>query len=209
MSKGIAIGSIFPPNEDGHIEAVRYGPGSNFWKLPIVPMVFGKTVFHRIFKMCKELIFHPIDWLGIYFKKDFAKQTVILLFMQHLDSTIKLKRGFFNLKSKVTTGLKPTPFIPMAKTLADKVAAEIKGKPFMMSTDILTGAPSTAHILGGAVIGKDAQSGVIDSDQKVFGYDNMYVCDGSAVSANPGVNPSLTITAMSERVMSKIPRKSK
>ncbi len=209
MSKGIAIGSIFPPNEDGHIEAVRYGPGSNFWKLPIVPMVFGKTVFHRIFKMFKGLILHPIDWLGIYFKKDFAKQTVILLFMQHLDSTIKLKRGFFNLKSKVTTGSKPTPFIPMAKILADKVADEINGKPFMMSTDILTGAPSTAHILGGAVIGKDAQSGVIDIDQKVFGYTNMYVCDGSAVSANPGVNPSLTITAMTEMVMSKIPSKHK
>ena len=129
--------------------------------------------------------------------------------MQHLDSTIKLKRGFFNLKSNVTTGSKPTPFIPMAKILADKVADEINGKPFMMSTDIITGAPSTAHILGGAVIGKDSKSGVIDINQRVFGYDNMYVCDGSAVSANPGVNPSLTITAMSERVMSKIPRKSK
>ncbi len=208
MSKGIAIGSIFPPNEDGHIEAVRYGSGSNFWKLPMVPMVFGKTIFNRVFQILKEWVFHPIDSLGIYFKKDFANKTVILLFMQHLDSTIKLKRGFFNLKSKVSTGLKPTPFIPMAKILADKVAAEINGKPFMMNTDILLGSPSTAHILGGAVIGKDAQSGVIDIDQKVFGYDNMYVCDGSAVSANPGVNPSLTITAMTERVMSKIPRKS-
>ena len=76
-----------------------------------------------------------------------------------------------------------------------------------MSTDILTGAPSTAHILGGAVIGSDKSNGVIDINQKVFGYDNMYVCDGSAMSANPGVNPSLTITAMTERVMSKIPRK--
>jgi cholesterol oxidase len=207
MSKGIAIGSIFPPNEDGHVEAVRYGSGSNFWKLPMVPMVFGKTVFRRVLKILKEWLLHPIDYLGIYFKKDFSKRTVILLFMQHLDSTIKFKRGLFNLKSKVSAGLKPTPFIPMAKILADKVAAEISGKPFMMNTDILMGSPSTAHILGGAVIGKDSESGVIDANQKVFGYENMYVCDGAAVSANPGVNPSLTITAMTERVMSKIPSK--
>jgi cholesterol oxidase len=95
----------------------------------------------------------------------------------------------------------------MAKTLADQVAKEIDGHAFMMSTDILTGAPSTAHILGGSVIGKDKDSGVIDIDQKVFGYENMLVCDGSAMSANPGVNPSLTITAMTERAMSKIPQK--
>lgn len=207
LSKGVAIGSIFPPNEHGHVEAVRYGKGSSIWKIPIIPMVFGKNIFIRIFKLSKELILHPIDWIGMYFTKNYAERTVILLFMQHLDSTINFKRGWFNLKSKVSTGLKPTPFIPMAKTLADHVAEEIDGKAFMMSTDILTGAPSTAHILGGAVIGKDRTTGVIDKEQKVFGYKNMYVCDGSAMSANPGVNPSLTITAMTERAMDKIPFK--
>lgn len=207
LSKGIAIGSIFSPDEDGHIEAVRYGAGSNFWKILIIPMVFGKNVGIRIFQLLKELVFHPTVWIGNYFRKDYAKRTIILLFMQHLDSTIKLKRGWFNLSSKLSSGLKPTPFIPMAKTLADRVAKEINGNAFMMSTDILMGSPSTAHILGGSVIGKNISNGVIDADQKVFGYDNMYVCDGSAVSANPGVNPSLTITAMTERVMSKIPDK--
>ena len=208
LSKGIAIGSIFPPNNDGHVEAVRYGKGSNFWKIPTIPMVYGKNVFIRIGKLIKDLVFHPLDWIGMYFKKDYANKTVILLFMQHLDSTISFKRGWFNLRSKVSEGTKPTPFIPMAKTIADQVAKEINGKAFMMSTDILTGAPSTAHILGGSVIGKDKSTGVIDVDHKVFGYDNMYVCDGSAMSANPGVNPSLTITAMTERVMDKIPNKS-
>ena len=207
LSKGIAIGSIFSPDKDGHIEAVRYGAGSNFWKILIIPMVFGKNVGIRIFQLLKELVFHPTVWIGNYFRKDYAKRTIILLFMQHLDSTIKLKRGWFNLSSKLSSGLKPTPFIPMAKTLADRVAKEINGNAFMMSTDILMGSPSTAHILGGSVIGKNISNGVIDADQKVFGYDNMYVCDGSAVSANPGVNPSLTITAMTERVMSKIPDK--
>ena len=207
LSKGVAIGSIFPPDVDGHVEAVRYGAGSNFWKILIIPMVFGNNIFIRIIKLLKELFLRPWGWLGNYFKKDYAQRTVILLFMQHLDSTIKLKRGWFNLSSKVSFGSKPTPFIPMAKVIADKVAEEINGKAFMMSTDILTGAPSTAHILGGSVIGKDRYSGVINSKQKVFGYKNMYVCDGSAMSANPGVNPSLTISAMTERTMSFIPSK--
>jgi len=204
LSKGIAIGSIFPPNADGHVEAVRYGEGSSFWKIPIIPMVYGKNVFVRIIKLLKELLFHPRNWIGMYFTKNYSQKTVILLFMQHLDSTINFKRGWFNLSSGVSKGSKPTPFIPMAKTIADEVAKEIDGNAFMMSTDILTGAPSTAHILGGAVMGKNKKSGVIDSDQKVFAYKNMYVCDGSAMSANPGVNPSLTITAMTERAMSKI-----
>ncbi len=207
LSKGIAIGSIFSPDDDGHVEAVRYGAGSNFWKILIIPMVFGKNVFIRIFQLLKELIFHPSVWIGNYLRKDYAKRTVILLFMQHLDSTIKFKKGWFNLSSKVTSGSKPTPFIPMAKTLADKVAKEINGNAFMMSTDIIFGSPSTAHILGGSVIGKDSSKGVIDTEQKVFGYENMYVCDGSAISANPGVNPSLSITAMTERAMSFIPSK--
>ncbi|MCK5679013.1 MAG: GMC family oxidoreductase, partial [Flavobacteriaceae bacterium] len=115
LSKGIAIGSIFSPDKDGHIEAVRYGAGSNFWKILIIPMVFGKNVGIRIFQLLKELVFHPTVWIGNYFRKDYAKRTIILLFMQHLDSTIKLKRGWFNLSSKLSSGLKPTPFIPMAK----------------------------------------------------------------------------------------------
>ncbi len=209
LSKGIAIGSIFPPNADGHVEAVRYGAGSSFWKIPIIPMIYGKNVFIRILKLLKELIFHPGNWIGMYFTKNYSQKTVILLFMQHLDSTINFKRGWLKLRSDVSTGSKPTPFIPMAKIIADEVAKEIDGNAFMMSTDILTGAPSTAHILGGAVMGKDKKSGVINSDQKVFDYKNMYVCDGSAMSANPGVNPSLTITSMTERAMSKIEIKNK
>ncbi len=204
MTKGIAIGSIFPPNEDGHVEAVRYGVGSSFWKIPIVPMVYGKNIFIRIIKLLKQLLFHPLSWIGMYFTKNYSQKTIILLFMQHLDSTINFKRGWFNLRTNVSSGSKPTPFIPMAKTIADEVAKAIDGNAFMMSTDILTGAPSTAHILGGAVMGKNKEKGVIDCNQKVFGYKNMYVCDGSAMSANPGVNTSLTITAMTERVMSKI-----
>jgi cholesterol oxidase len=206
-SKGIAIGSIFPPNEDGHIEPVRYRSGSGFWKIFILPMVFNKKAMVRIPKLIFKTIFKPWILGRVLFAKDFAKQTVILLFMQHLDSTLKLKRGWFNLKTSMSTGEKATPFIKGADELALKTAKIIDGEPFMVNIDLITGAPSTAHILGGSVIGKNALEGVIDINQNVFGYKNMLVCDGSAVSANPGVNPSLTITAMTERAMSFIPEK--
>jgi len=94
-----------------------------------------------------------------------------------------------------------------AKELAEATSRVLDGTPFVMATEALTGTPTTAHILGGCVIGKDPDRGVIDRDQKVFGYENLYVCDGSAISSNPGVNPALTISAMTERVMSKIPGK--
>ncbi|HDO06292.1 MAG TPA: GMC family oxidoreductase [Bacteroidetes bacterium] len=209
FSKGVAIGSIFPPDEDSHVEPVRYGSGSGFFKLMGVPLTFGKNAWMRIGKLFVHLFRHPISWLRIYFSKNFAEESVILLFMQHLDSTLRFKRGWFNLNSTVSTGKAPTSFIPRAKELADRTAGIIKGKPFVMTTEALFGIPTTAHILGGAVIGNSPKTGVIDKQHKVFGYENMYVCDGSAISANPGVNPSLTITAMTERAMGFIPGKGK
>jgi len=207
FSKGIAIGSIFPPDKDTHLEPVRYSSGSGFWKTMGVPLTYGNNMLVRSLKLLWHLLRHPRSWLRIYFTRDFAKSSVILLFMQHLDSTLKLKRGLFNLKSKVSEGEAPTAFIPFAKELADKTAGIINGKPFVMVTEALFGIPTTAHILGGAVIGKNNSEGVIDEKHRVFGYDNFLICDGSAVSANPGVNPSLTITAMAERAMSFIPEK--
>ena len=110
--------------------------------------------------------------------------------------------------SSVTSGNPPTAFMPYAKNLAEEMGKILKGHQYVLATEAITGIPTTAHILGGAVIGQGPEDSVIDKDQKVFGYKNMLVCDGSAISANPGVNPSLTITAMAERAMSKIPVKS-
>ena len=207
FSKGVSIGSIFPPDEDTHIEAVRYGSGSGFWKLMGVPMIHGRTVAGRILKLFWRLLRHPRSWLRIYVSRDFARESMILLFMQHLDSTLRFKRGLFNLRSTVSSGPAPSAAMPLARELADATSEEVEGNPFVMATEAVLGTPLTAHILGGCVIGKDATSGVIDQDHKVFGYENLYVCDGSAISANPGVNPALTITAMTERAMSKIPVK--
>lgn len=209
FSKGIAIGSIFPPDVYSHVEPVRYGSGSGFWKLLGVPLTHGRNVIIRICKLLFHLIRHPFSWLHIYFTKDHAKQSVILLFMQHLNSTLNLKRGFINLKSEMSEGEMPTAFMPESKKIAEQVSEIISGKPFVLITEAVTGMPTTAHILGGSVIGRSASEGVIDVNQKVFGYENMYICDGSAVSSNPGVNPSLTITAMTERAMDKIPEKNK
>lgn len=207
FSRGIAIGSIFPPDDDTHLEAVRYGSGSGFWKMMGVPLTHGRSVLSRVVKLLWHLISKPASWLRIYFTKDFSKQSMILLFMQHLDSTVRFKRGLMNLRSKITTGEAPSAFMPLAKELAERTSSEINGKPFVMITEALTGTPTTAHILGGCVIGKDRDAGVIDKSHRVFGYKNMYVCDGAAISANPGVNPALTITAMTERAMSQIPAK--
>ena len=208
FSKGIAIGSIFPSDENSHLEPVRYGGGSGFWKLLGVPLTHGKSVFARIGKLAFHLIRHPLSWLHIYFTKDHARQSVILLFMQHLNSTLSFRRGMMNLKSSMESGPAPTAFMPESKALAEGVADIIKGKAFVLVTEAVTGIPTTAHILGGAVIGRDSSTGVIDADHRVFGYNNMLVCDGSAISANPGVNPALSITALAERAMSKIPERS-
>jgi cholesterol oxidase len=201
FSKGVAIGCIFPPDVDSHIEAVRYGSGSGFWKLLGVPTIYGRSVPGRILKLIWGLLSRPLPLLRAYTSRNFAKESFTLLFMQHLDSTLRFKRGLVNLRSTISSGPAPSANIPMARKLSEATCAEVA------TSEAILGTPLTAHILGGCVIGRDASEGVIDQDQRVFGYRNLYVCDGSAVSANPGVNPALTITAMTERVMSKIPHK--
>ncbi len=208
MSEGIAIGSIMEIDKNSHIEPVRYGKGSSFWSLVMVPVINEPNFFLRIFKLLYKLIVFFPKRLQILFKGDFASNTSILLFMQHLDSSISFKKGAWGMRSIMNMEeKKPTAFIPEALDFAALYAKRIKAIPQVMLTESLTGIPSTAHILGGAFMGKDENHGVIDKNNKVFNYENMYVFDGSMISANPGVNPSLTITAITEYGMSKIPPK--
>lgn len=204
FSKGVAISSIFHTDKYSHLEPVRYPAGSGFWRLQMVPMLDGKYWFIRLAKIFNTIIVSPLKWLKLYFVKDWAKQTQILLFMQTLNSTLSFRKGLFRMKSGIDKGKAPTAFIPESRKLVKDFASIVNGEPVALISETLLGIPTTAHILGGAVMGKDATEGVIDKNNKVFGYENMYVCDGSAISANPGVNPSLTITAISERAMSKI-----
>ena len=205
MSDGIAIGSIIELDENSHIEPVRYGHGSGFWKALMAPMISEKNLMKRLGKLFIFPFLNPVRSFKMLFTDDFAKRASIILFMQHLDSTLKLKQNVFGgLKTQIEKGKAPTAFIPEAHSIANKYSKIINGESMVLATETISGIPSTAHILGGAVMGKDIAQGVIDYNNKVFGYENMYVCDGSMISANPGVNPSLSITAISERAMSKI-----
>ncbi|MEJ2636465.1 MAG: GMC oxidoreductase [Calditrichia bacterium] len=207
FSDGIAIGSILHTDEHSHLEPVRYPSGSGFWRILMSPMVHGKNIAVRIAGIFADLIRHPIPNLRVYFVWNWARRTQILLFMQTLDSTLRFSKGLFGMKSSMEKGKSPSAFIPEAKVLAEKYADLVDGKPTVLLTETLGGIPTTAHILGGCVMGRNAEEGVIDKDNRVFGYKNLLVCDGSMISANPGVNPSLTITALTERAMSKIPSK--
>ncbi|WP_347175211.1 GMC family oxidoreductase [Polaribacter uvawellassae] len=209
LSKGVAIGSILHTDENSHLEIVRYGEGSNAWKFLHVPYSVSKNHLIRYLNIFWNFLKTPLAYFKIYVKNSWAKKTVVLLFMQTLDSTLVFKNSIFGgMKTNVGFGKKPTPFIPESIALTSQYAKEINGKPTTFIGEALLGIPSTAHVLGGAVMGKDSSTGVIDKNNKVFGYENMYIIDGSMISANPGVNPSLSITAIAERAMSKIQPKS-
>ncbi|HQV52052.1 MAG: GMC family oxidoreductase [Flavobacteriales bacterium] len=204
-SKGVAIGSILDTDENSHLEVVRYAEGSNAWKLVHIPYATGNNGFTRLFKVLVALVRSPIRYLKIYFVNRWAKKTVVLLFMQTLDSTLRFKRNIFGLMSStVSTGKKPTPFIAESVKLIKEYSKAVNGVSTSFALETIAGIPSTAHILGGAVMGEDATKGVIDKDNKIFGYADLYVIDGSMISANPGVNPALSITAIAERAMDQI-----
>lgn len=205
FSDGVAIGSILHTDERSHLEPVRYSAGSGFWRLGLGPRVFHPNGFMRLLKLLGDYMLHPWMNLKVLCVDDWAKRTQVLLFMQTVDSTLRLVHGRFRLATRLDTGPAPTAYMPEATDLSERYAAIVGGKPMALVSDTLLAAASTAHILGGACMGGDATHGVIDRDNRVFGYRNLYVCDGSMISANPGVNPSLSITAISERAMSLVP----
>lgn len=206
FSKGIAIGSILHTDEHSHVEPVRYPEGSGFFRLMAAPHVEGNTLPKRLAHLIKKAVTQPIAHLRTLMVRDYAKQSIILLYMRSLDGTIRFKLGRLGtLSTELGEGAAPTASIPEASALARRVAEKIDGVPLSMATESLMNIPTTAHILGGACMGADVEEGVIDSQHRVFNYPGLYVVDGSAVSANPGVNPSLTITALAERAMSLIP----
>jgi len=213
LSKGVAIGSILHTDEHSHIEPVRYGAGSGFFRLLMAPHAPGDTVVQRLGRAAGIALKSPLKMLRAALVPDLARFSQILLYMRSLDGTLSLRR-----RRGVRTGLQkglatelspgatpPAAFIPEATELAEQFAKRIDGVAFNMVTETLQGIPSTAHILGGACIGKTAAEGVINDNHEVFGYPGLFVVDGSSVSANPGVNPSLTITALAERAMGLVP----
>ncbi len=167
----------------------------------------------RPLKYLWQIIRHPVRFLKISNPLGWAKKSIVLLVMQTLDNSITLtrKRKWWALFKKVVTSAKNErkipAYIPGANEAARELAKKVDGIPQSAICEVLFNIPVTAHILGGCVMGKDETEGVTDSKHKVFGYDNMYVVDGSAIPANLGVNPSLSITAMAERAMNFIKKK--
>jgi cholesterol oxidase len=150
--------------------------------------------------------------LSAWLVPDLSKQTIILLYMRTLEGHLRMKRGRGLLtggRKGLTTALEagppPTTNMPEAAELAHRVAEKIEGTPMSMASETLLGIPTTAHILGGCGMGDSPEQGVIDARHRVYGYEGLYVIDGSAISANIGVNPSLTIAALAERAMTFIP----
>jgi cholesterol oxidase len=208
LSKGIAIGSIFQIDEQAHVEPVRYSAGSGFFRLLMAPHVGGTNPAIRLMRLLSTIVRHPIRVARALLVPDMSKYTAILLYMRTAEGTLRLRRNALSMVgTSKAEGAAPTASLPQATRIAHEVGDELDGMPFSLMTETLFNIPTTAHVLGGCVIGDSATTGVIDAEHRVFGYEGLYVMDGSAVSANPGVNPSLTITAMAERATSLIPEK--
>jgi cholesterol oxidase len=210
MSEGIAIGSIYETDDVSHLEPVRYSKGSGLFRILVAPHVGGNNPFIRIAKLAGICLRHPLQVLKAITVRSFAEQTAILLYMRTTEGTLRLKRNWLGMMGTAPDeGELPTASIPEATQLAHQFSGEVDGMPFSLLTETLFNIPTTAHILGGCCMGDSEKTGVIDANHEVYGYPGLFVMDGSSISANPGVNPSLTITALTERAVSKFPTKQK
>ncbi|MEU8616788.1 GMC family oxidoreductase [Streptomyces sp. NPDC048623] len=209
FTKGVAITSSIHPDENTHIEPVRYGKGSNsMGGLTVLQVPYGA---HRVRNWLLEIVKHPALALRSLSNRRWSERTIIGLVMQSLDNSLTTYRKTGGLGKGLLTARQghgaPNPTqIEAASRAASLMAEEING---FAGSNIgeLMGTPLTAHFLGGCPIGADAESGVIDPYHRLYGHPGISVVDGAAVSANLGVNPSLTITAQAERAMSFWPNK--
>nr|WP_314145695.1 GMC family oxidoreductase [uncultured Rhodococcus sp.] len=208
--EGVAITSSFHPDDHTHIEPVRYGKGSNAIGLLQTVLSDGGGKMPRILKTLGVALRHPGAAVRSLSVHRWSERTVIALVMQTDDNSLELgsKKGPFGrrLTSRPGAGDPPPQWIPQGHEAIRLLADKIGGDPGGSIAEIVN-IPMTAHFLGGCAIGDSPKTGVIDGYQRVYGYEGLHVLDGSAVSANLGVNPSLTITAQSERVMALWPNK--
>ncbi len=215
LSDGIAIGSGIHIDDNTHIEAVRYPDGSNLMSLLFTALTHGNAgvtrVVYWLLAILKLVLKHPIRGMQSLLPWRFSRETVILLVMQTIDGHINMrwKRRWYWPFSKYLSseGDRIPTFIPEANAFAAKAASSTGGFALSSLSEIAFNVPTTAHCMGGCAMSDSPHSGVIDAQNRVFNYQNLYVIDGSMLTANLGVNPSLTITALAERAMSFIPEK--
>ena len=212
FTRGVAITSAIQPDAETHIEPCRYGKGSNAMGLLTTVMTEGGGRVPRWLKWMGQLARHPGQVASLYFGIwHWSERTVIGLVMQSRDNSITVypKRTWFGrvkLSSKQGHGLPSPTWIPAANATMRRVAAHIDGFPGSSLGEIAD-IPMTAHLLGGCAIGDSPDRGVIDAYHRMYGHPGLHIVDGSAVAANLGVNPSLTITAQAERAMALWPNK--
>ncbi len=224
LSQGIAIGSILQTDAHSHIEPVRYPAGSGAFRLLGAPHVSGGGPLGRLARVVGAMLRRPWMMLRVATVPDWARQTIVFIYMRAVEGHLRIRlarwpslgllagsagragragrrgrTGRARLTTAPAEGPAPTAFMPEATALALRVAEKVGGLPMSLLTETLLGIPTTPHILGGCCMGEGPEAGVIDSHHRVFGYEGLYVVDGSAVSANPGVNPALTICALAER----------
>jgi cholesterol oxidase len=212
-SEGIAITSVMQADAITQIEPVRYPPGSGFIKLLAAPMIeAGDSVPARLLALLAHTMRHPLDFLRSKLPPDWARRTTILLVMQAEDNRLRLRLGRHlltgfrrGLVAEHDTDAAIHAHIPIGHRVAEAFAARTDGITQAAVHESLLNMPTTAHILGGCPLGRDAAEGVIGLDCQVFNYPGLYVVDGSIMPANPGINPSLTITALAEYAMSQVP----
>jgi cholesterol oxidase len=213
LSQGIAIGSGVYIDENTHVEAVRYPGGSDTMSFLTTHLTDGRPGPWRIAlwlrNICRAALRHPFRSLRLFQPFGWARESVILLCMQALEGHIEMRweRPLFwpFQKALVSRGDRVPTYIPQANEFAKRYAQIAGGTAMSMLPEIIFDIPGTAHCIGGCVIAASAEHGVVDFRHQVFGYKNLYICDGSVIAANLGVNPSLTITALAERAMSFIP----
>jgi cholesterol oxidase len=212
-SKGIAISSIFNADEVTRVEPVRYSDGQSFIRVMTAPLIdSANNMLMRFLKTLWSILRHPWDFLYGKFFSRWARYTTILLVMQTEENLTRVRRGrsFFTFGRKGLVIQHEKEHSADSLTLANEItrafAERVDGITAAAFTDTLFNFPTTAHLMGGVPFGRDEAEGVIDLNFQVFNYPGLYIVDGSVMPANPGVNPSLTITALAEYAMSKIPR---
>ncbi len=210
FTRGAAITSSFFPDKNTHVEPVRYGKGSNSMGLLQTLATDGFTSKERRRHWLTQFISHPTLVLKILNVRRWSERTVIALVMQNIDSsiTVSSKRKLFGwgITSTSDAGREKASYIPAANDVVRRIAEKQNGIAGGNIGEPL-GAPFTAHFLGGCVIGSDAHHGVIDPYHRIWNYPTLHIVDGSTITANLGVNPSLTITAQAERAFSLWPNK--
>ena len=215
-SKGIAISSIFKADEDTQIEPVRFSDGSSliFWILSAPMIQAGGNLFKRLWKTFVVILRRPGEFINLKLVPGLTRRGVALMIMQTKDNLMNLKLGrsaFTVFRRSLVAQHDEENRIPvdidLGHQVANTFAKAIDGYPIGTVPEGILDVPTTAHMLGGCLIGRNAAEGVIDEDFQTHHYPGLYIVDGSVVPANPGVNPSLTITALAEYAMSRVPQK--